>query len=59
VAHRLLVLLQIVWRAPTPVVAQEFETLVVSVVILVQFHRTVLLLFKQFVGDAHPDYSAD
>jgi hypothetical protein len=53
------VLLQIVWRAPTPVVAQEFETLVVSVVILVQFHRAVLLLFKQIVGDAHPDYSAD
>jgi len=35
----------------------QVTIIVVSVVILVEFHRTILLLFKQAVGDTHPSYS--
>jgi len=37
----------------------QVTIIVVSVVILVEFHRTILWIFKQIVGDSHPLYSAE
>lgn len=37
----------------------QVTIIVVSVVILVEFHAGVLYLFKQVVGDAHPLYRED
>lgn len=41
------------------VVALGDAIIVVSVVILVEFHAGVILAFKQIVGDAHPLYRLD
>lgn len=33
--------------------------IVVSVVILVEFHQTILWVFRQIIGDTHPHYSTE
>jgi len=37
----------------------QVTIIVVSVVVLVEFHQTVLWLFEQIVGETHPLYSAE